>query len=118
MAEWLTAPNHVHVARALWPSSTNPCPPSSALDGDPTTAWTAIGRSEAARSGIWEMTAGAMSDIEVAEVFVVLSGQATIEFLDEDRVLSIAAGDLVRLAAGARTIWRVDGPLRKLYITL
>ena len=37
---------------------------------------------ELAEVGIWELTAGVVTDTEVAEVFVVISGSATIELLE------------------------------------
>jgi uncharacterized cupin superfamily protein len=67
-------------------------------------------------AGVWEMTPGVMSDVESDEVFVVLSGSATVEFDDEGETLHIEAGDVVRLAAGARTVWSVTETLRKVYL--
>ena len=32
--------------------------------------------------GVWEMTAGAMRDVEADEVFLVIAGRATVEFVD------------------------------------
>ena len=67
--------------------------------------------------GIWEMTPGAMTDVEVEELFIVLSGSATIEFADGSPTLEVGAGDVVRLAAGAETLWTVTETLRKIYLT-
>lgn len=66
--------------------------------------------------GIWELRTGTVTDVELDEVFVVLSGNATIEFLDEDRSLVVGAGDVVRLVAGSRTRWTVQDHIRKVSI--
>jgi uncharacterized cupin superfamily protein len=63
------------------------------------------------------MTPGTMSDVEADEVFVVLSGSATVEFGDDTPALQLGAGDVARLAAGAETVWTVTETLRKVYLT-
>lgn len=68
--------------------------------------------------GVWEMTAGTASDVEVSEVFVVLEGEATVHFADHTPALTLQPGDIVRLAAGSKTSWQVSKKLRKLYLTL
>ena len=78
---------------------------------------------ELAEVGIWELTAGVVTDTEVAEVFVVISGSATIELLEvpgdpaaSGQQLSVSAGDVVRLVAGTKTRWTVAERIRKIYI--
>jgi hypothetical protein len=67
--------------------------------------------------GIWEHTEGVSTDTEVDEVFIVISGGATIEFLNDDTpALEVKPGDIVRLAAGAKTRWIVRDHLRKVYL--
>jgi len=67
--------------------------------------------------GIWEHTEGVSTDTEVDEVFIVISGGATIEFLNDDTPpLEVKPGDIVRLAAGAKTRWIVRDHLRKVYL--
>lgn len=66
--------------------------------------------------GVWEMTPGTMTDVEADEVFVVLSGAATVEFADGTAPLALGSGDVVRLAAGAATVWTVTETLRKVYL--
>ena len=67
--------------------------------------------------GVWEMTPGAMSDIEVDEVFVVIAGDATVEFIDPALpTIELRAGAVVALTAGMRTIWTVRETLRKIYL--
>lgn len=67
--------------------------------------------------GVWEMTPGVMTDVEADEVFVVLSGAATVEFADGTAPLTLHPGDVVRLAAGTETVWTVTETLRKVYLT-
>ncbi|MBB2948727.1 hypothetical protein FB565_008510 [Actinoplanes lutulentus] len=66
--------------------------------------------------GVWEMSAGAASDVEAEEAFVLLAGRAVIE-LEDGAKYEIKPGDLVRLAAGTKTVWHVSEPLRKVYVT-
>jgi uncharacterized cupin superfamily protein len=67
--------------------------------------------------GVWEMTPGAMSDIEVDEVFVVIAGDAIVEFIDPALpTIELRAGAVVALTAGMRTIWTVRETLRKIYL--
>ncbi|RUR03441.1 cupin domain-containing protein [Labedella endophytica] len=93
--------------------------PMDAGEGAPLTRWTELGPlfGEAAQSfGVWEMEPGVALDTEVDEVFVVISGACTIEFLDSGEEIDVSAGDLVRLAEGSRTRWTVTTTLRKLYL--
>ena len=67
--------------------------------------------------GIWEHTEGVSTDTEVDEVFIVISGGATIEFTDDDTPsLEVEAGDIVRLSAGVKTRWIVRDHIRKVYL--
>lgn len=66
--------------------------------------------------GIWELRDGEVTDTEVDEIFVVISGAATIELLDEDRTVEVKAGDVMRLVAGTRTKWIVPDHIRKVYL--
>jgi uncharacterized protein len=69
--------------------------------------------------GIWEMTAGAMTDVEADEVFLVIEGTATVTATAPDgseRTLELRPGILCRLAAGTATRWDVPDRLRKLYL--
>ena len=83
-----------------------------------TTAFAELGTIAGADYGLWEMSAGAMRDVEGDEVFLVISGTGRIEFDEpEHRPIDLAPGILVRLADGMRTRWYVDdAPLRKLFI--
>jgi uncharacterized protein len=94
-----------------------PVPAEQSLGGEPTTAAADIGEFGGLEVGVWEMTQGVMSDVEADEVFVVLSGSATVEFADGTDPLRLGPGDVVRLAAGAETVWTVTETLRKVYLT-
>lgn len=99
-----------------------------AVSGEPRQGIAELGSIGGAELGIWELRDGVVTDTEVDELFVVLSGGATIEFLEEPGVVSeadahaeprsitVRAGDVARLVAGSRTRWTVDGHIRKVYI--
>jgi uncharacterized cupin superfamily protein len=65
--------------------------------------------------GIWQITPGVATDVEVDEVFVVLSGRATVE-IEGGPTLELAPGTVGTLRAGDRTVWRVHETLRKVYV--
>ena len=97
--------------------ATSPCPqrsPSAASQPLPRPPSTS---SAGLRSAVWEMTPGVMNDVEVDEVFVVLSGSATVQFATGSPTIQLGPGDLVRFAAGAETVWTVTETLRKVYLT-
>lgn len=105
------------VANALaLPLAMTPVPAAHVVGGSPSTGWAELSVVGGSEVGVWEMTAGAMSDTEVDEVFVVLTGAATIRF-EGGRSIRVSAGDVVKLDAGARTVWTVTDTLRKLYVT-
>ena len=67
--------------------------------------------------GIWEHTVGTSTDVEVDEVFVVISGRATIAAEGHPPV-EVGPGDVVTLAEGTATTWTIHEPLRKVYVTV
>lgn len=90
------------------------------LAGDPSTGFLELAAYRSAEIGLWEMTEGAMRDVEADEVFVVLSGSATVELLEGGsvaRTIELGPGSLCRLEAGMSTRWTVTAALRKLYVT-
>lgn len=97
-----------------------PVPAGQRVLGAPTTATAALGEHNGLELGVWEMTAGAMSDVEADEVFIVLSGAATVEIEAFDgqpaRTLTPGAGDIVQLRDGMRTVWTVTETFRKVYL--
>jgi len=92
-----------------------PLPAGEVVRGAPaagSVALTTVGEVEV---GVWRMTEGVATDVEVDEAFVVLAGRATIRFAEGEPV-DVAPGDLVRLRAGERTEWTVHETLTKLYV--
>ncbi|MGX7761708.1 cupin domain-containing protein [Streptomyces angustmyceticus] len=64
--------------------------------------------------GIWQITPGVVTDTEANELFVVVSGRATIE-IEGGPVLEVGPGDACVLREGDRTQWTVHETLRKAY---
>ncbi|MBD7996802.1 cupin domain-containing protein [Arthrobacter sp. Sa2CUA1] len=95
---------------------------SAVASGTPATGLCELGRFGGLELGVWEMTEGGMYDTEAEEVFLVLSGSATVEFLDEDGTVTsvhdLVPHTLMRFAAGTPTRWTVTSPLRKVYLAL
>ena len=107
--------------------SHEPLPAEEVLAGAPTTAvqeLATLGGVETGgveiggvEIGVWEMTPGTATDTEADEVFVVLSGRATISFASPELPdLAIGPGSVVRLTEGMRTTWTVTETLRKVYV--
>lgn len=94
-----------------------PVPADQVVSGNPQTGYATIDESPSGEIGVWEMTVGAMRDTEVSEVFVVLAGSATVEFVEPAHPpLELAPGVVVKLDAGMQTVWTVREPLRKIFI--
>jgi uncharacterized cupin superfamily protein len=94
-----------------------PVPAEQSVKGEPTTAGDAVDEFGGLEVGVWEMTPGVMNDVEAEEVFVVLSGAATVAFANGTAALHLGPGDLVHFAAGTETVWTVTETLRKVYLT-
>jgi uncharacterized cupin superfamily protein len=91
--------------------------PEQVVAGTPTTGHLVLDESDGRTVGVWEMSVGAMRDVEADEVFHVIAGRATVEFVDPALPpIELAPGSTVRLDAGMRTVWTVHETLRKLYI--
>ncbi|MCT2357168.1 cupin domain-containing protein [Brevibacterium casei] len=87
-------------------------------DKGTTTAFAELGTIGGVDYGLWEMSTGAMRDIEGDEAFLVIAGTGRIEFDDPARgPVELSPGSLVRLEDGMKTRWYIDdAPLRKLFI--
>lgn len=97
--------------------SHEPLPAEEVRGGSPTAASAVLATLGDTEIGVWEMTPGTASDTEADEVFVVLSGRATITFDDPSLPdVEVGPGSVVRLAEGQRTVWTVTETLRKIYI--
>ena len=110
------APNSVANAAAV-PLAMAAVPDDQRVGGEPSTGSAVLGTFADLEVGVWEMTTGAVRDIEADELFVVLSGSARVDFADGSASLDVGPGDVVRLAAGTQTQWTVHQPLRKVYLT-
>jgi hypothetical protein len=86
------------------------------VSGQPTTGSVALGSFADREYGVWEMSPGAMSDVEVDELFVVVAGAGRIEFADGSAPVDLAPGAVGRFDAGTRTVWTVSETLRKIYL--
>jgi uncharacterized protein len=94
--------------------------PATVVAGTPAISEAVLWSSEDGRivRGVWEITEGTVTDVEQDELFVVVSGRATVE-VEGGPTMELAPGDLGVLARGARTRWTVHEPLRKVFqITL
>lgn len=94
----------------------DPLDPSQIVSGTPEVSGRVLWESEDGRQvrGIWQITPGVVTDTEADELFVVLSGRATIEF-EGGPTLEVGPGDCAVLHAGDRTVWTVHETLRKAY---
>lgn len=90
-------------------------PAEQRVAGRPYTGSATLGDFGGSEIGVWEMTPGAMSDIEADEVFIVLVGAGTVQFDETGDTVLLAAGDVMRLRAGQRTVWTITQTLRKVY---
>jgi uncharacterized cupin superfamily protein len=67
--------------------------------------------------GVWEHSVGRSIDTEVEEVFVVITGRGTVT-CDRGGEIILEPGTIGLLPSGAKTVWTVTEPLRKVWITL
>jgi uncharacterized cupin superfamily protein len=93
-----------------------PLPDGQVEAGTPSTGAVALDVSPVWEAGVWEHTVGTSTDVEADEVFVVISGRATIAIAGGP-TLEVGPGDLGILQAGASTTWTVHETLRKVYVT-
>jgi uncharacterized cupin superfamily protein len=93
-----------------------PLEPEQVLEGSPEVSGLVLHESSDGliEHGIWQHTVGVSTDVEVDELFVVVSGRATIE-IEGGPTLEVGPGSAAVLHAGDRTVWRVHETLRKVY---
>ncbi|MCL6298476.1 cupin domain-containing protein [Streptomyces kronopolitis] len=93
-----------------------PLDPAQIVSGEPVVTGKVLWESPDGRQirGIWQITPGVVTDTEANELFVVVSGRATIE-VDGGPVLEVGPGDACVLREGDRTQWTVHETLRKAY---
>ena len=93
----------------------DPLEPGQVVAGRPEVRALALHDGDDLAVGIWQHSVGTSTDVEADEIFVVLSGRATVAVVDGP-TLEIGPGDVGLLPAGARTTWTVHQPLRKVYV--
>lgn len=93
----------------------SPLAPEQVVEGSPVVRALALHDADDLGVGVWQHSAGVSTDVEADEVFIVLSGRATIE-VDGGPVLEVGPGDVGLLPAGARTRWTIHETLRKIYV--
>jgi hypothetical protein len=95
-----------------------PLEPGQIIDGDPQVSGRVLDTSADGKveRGVWQHTTGVSRDTESDELFVVLTGRATIE-VEDGPTLEVGPGDVGLLHAGDRTTWTVHEDLRKIFQT-
>ncbi|GGO92609.1 cupin domain-containing protein [Wenjunlia tyrosinilytica] len=93
-----------------------PLDPSQIVSGTPEVTGKVLWEAEDGRQirGIWQITPGVVTDTEADELFVVVSGRATIEIEGGDSY-EVGPGDACVLREGDRTRWTIHETLRKAY---
>ncbi|HYJ50910.1 MAG TPA: cupin domain-containing protein [Microbacterium sp.] len=100
---------------AFLPVAHEPVDPAKIVAGTPTTGTVEFDDA----TGVWEMTPGTMRDVEIDELFVVVAGDATVDFVHSELPsIRLGPGAVVRLEAGMNTVWTVRQTLRKVYLVL
>lgn len=98
----------------------DPLDPAQIVAGSPEVSGAVLWESADGRlvRGVWQITPGTVTDTEANEMFVVVSGRATVA-VEGGPVFDLAPGDVCVLREGDRTTWTVHETLRKAYcITL
>ena len=98
----------------------DPLDPASILEGTPEVSNLVLDTSPDGKviRGIWQITPGKVTDIELDELFVVLSGRVTIE-IEGREPYDAGPGHIGIVRKDECTIWTVHETLRKAYqITL
>lgn len=93
-----------------------PLDPEQIVSGTPEVTGKVVWKSPDGRRvrGIWQITPGVVTDTEADEMFVVVSGSATVE-VEGGPTLRVGPGDMAVLREGDRTTWTVHETLRKVY---
>ncbi|WP_406443713.1 cupin domain-containing protein [Streptomyces sp. NBC_00631] len=94
----------------------DPLDPAQIVSGTPEVTGKVVWESADGRQirGIWQITPGVVTDTEADELFVVVSGSATVE-VEGGPTFTVGPGDMAVLRAGDRTTWTVHETLRKAY---
>lgn len=91
-------------------------PAELTVSGKPVVGTAELGSLGDCHIGVWEISPGVTTDVEVDEFFIVLSGCASVTFSDGSPVMNLRAGSIGHLSAGTATTWHVTETLRKVYL--
>jgi uncharacterized protein len=93
-----------------------PLDPETVLEGSPEVSGLVLATSDDGRvmRGVWQITPGVVRDVEADELFVVVSGRATVE-VEGGPTLELEPGVVGVLRAGDRAVWRIHETLRKVF---
>jgi uncharacterized cupin superfamily protein len=93
-----------------------PLDPETVLAGAPEVSELVLDESADGRvvRGVWQITPGVVRDVEADEVFVVVSGRATVE-VEGGPTLELEPGVVGVLRAGDRAVWTIHETLRKVF---
>jgi len=94
---------------------TEPLAADNVVAGEPAAGLAALPSPRGFEVGIWVHTVGTSTDVEVDEVFVVISGRATIA-CENGPTIDVGPGDVVTLAEGTATTWTIHETLRKVFV--
>jgi uncharacterized cupin superfamily protein len=102
----------------VWRAATVPIglEPVDGAEGDQRAGATDLGAFGEGSFGVWTITEGVSTDVEVDEVSVILSGRGSVEDLATGATVQLTPGTVLRLAAGTRTRWTIVEPIRKVYV--
>lgn len=102
---------------AALPSDYEPVEAARVVSGEPSTRYVELDTTPGRTIAVWEHTEGVSIDVEADEVFVVLTGDATLEFTEPALpAIELRPGTIVRLEEGMHTIWTVRETLRKVFV--
>jgi uncharacterized cupin superfamily protein len=92
----------------------------AAIDGagNTETGTLVLGEFAGREVGVWEMTPGAMTDVEVDEFCVILAGAGEVHrSVNGAQVIqTLQPGVVLQLRDGEETLWVVERTLRKVYL--
>jgi hypothetical protein len=93
-----------------------PLDSSAIVEGSPEVSELVLATSPDGRvvRGVWQITPGVIEDVEADELFVVVSGRATVE-VEGGPTLELEPGVVGVLRAGDRAVWRIHETLRKVF---
>lgn len=94
-------------------------PAEQVLSGQPHTGLVELGVWLGRDVGVWEMSPGSMSDVEVDEVCIILSGAGSVQRTIGGATVhqELKPGAVFELHDGEQTIWTVKETVRKIYLS-